>query len=421
MKTRVAVYTGAVWLFSALILAALSSDAGAQSVGDFPARALAAAQARPQATPGGLRAGADARGADEYRLIFPRGYAASDSKEDGDFHRAAKFEDLVGRLNEAGAEGYRLASLVYNGRDMPVGLARRAGAAYEYEWLYLDGGHRPGAREVTIGFDDKYAEFSKKGFRVADYSYFENYCSPPTSEYSDRWECKYSYVFLLEREKGVARPSRYALAAWGQVSDAAFLNDVRRLLSDGYLPRLALPLYMFWFEQVGAGVEGRIADADMEVLGYEGGYWGTDQKKRINDLAKRGYRVALADWNGALMYRPRGEAVGHTYLWVKADKNLERRLAQMRAKGALYLRTYEEDTLVFEQRAVDDGRRREYKALAFEFRLTKDASKTRVHVELTPASEEGLKTLGRLTAGGFAVRDLFIMGKKVGVILERPL
>jgi len=419
MKTRVALYTGAVWLFSALMLATLSFDVDAQSAEDFHARALAAAQTRPPATTGSLRAGA-ARGVDEYRLVFPRSYAASNSQQDGDIHRAAKFDDLVEQLNEAGAEGYRLASFVYNGSDQPVGLVRRAGVPYEYEWLYLDGGHRVGVREVTIGFDDKYAEFSKKGFRLADYSYFENYCSPPASDVSDRWECKYSYVFLLEREKGVERPARHAFAAWGHDPEPAFLTEVRRILADGYLPKHALPLYMFWFEPAEAGGVGRVGDADLEVLGYKKAYWGTDQKKRINELAKRGYRIALADWNGALMYRPRGEAVGHSYVWVKADKNLERRLAQMQVKGALYLKTYEEDELVFEQRAVEDGTRREYRALRFEFRSTKDASKTRVHVELTPASKERLTTLERLTAEGFVVRDLFLTGEKVGAILERP-
>jgi hypothetical protein len=96
--------------------------------------------------------------------------------------------------------------------------------------------------------------------------------------------------------------------------------------------------------------------------------------------------------------------------------------ATVAAAGALYLKTYEqEDTLVFEQRAVDDGRRREYWALMFEIRSTKDCSKARVHVEFTPASKERLRTLERFAGEGFAVRDLFLSGKKVGAILERRL
>lgn len=64
---------------------------------------------------------------------------------------------------------------------------------------------------------------------------------------------------------------------------------------------------------------------------------------------------------------------------------MERRLAQLQAKGAVYLKTYQwQDQPVFEQRAGDDGARYEYKALRFKFGKADDAAGSPVRVELAP-------------------------------------
>jgi hypothetical protein len=131
----------------------------------------------------------------------------------------------------------------------------------------------------------------------------------------------------------------------------------------------------------------------------------------------------MLDWGLALMHRARGgDAASYSYVWVKADGGLERRLAQLQASGAIYLKTYQkEDQLIFEQRAVDDGQRYEYKALRFKFGKADDASGSHVRVELAPPSKEALGALERLVREGFAVRDLFLSGDRFGAILERPL
>jgi hypothetical protein len=77
--------------------------------------------------------------------------------------------------------------------------------------------------------------------------------------------------------------------------------------------------------------------------------------------------------------------------------------------------------LVFEQRAVDDGARYEYKALRFKFGTADDASGAHVRVEPAPTTKETLRALERFAGEGFAVRDLFLSGGRVGAILERPL
>lgn len=402
---------------SAIILAAafLGADAWAGSVSQRtgPTTTRAQATARP--------------GLGEYRLVFPAGYEVpSKPKAAGrDSSRGSKFDNFVERLNEAGREGYRLVSFVYDGSGLPVGLVRRAGASYEYAWLFTAAEY---GLQVTPDFDKKYPELSGRGFRLADFSEFENDCDYPPGDTSEPGPlprvCHDAYVFLFEREKGAARAARYAVAG-RRGSDAAFLTEIKRMLADGLAPKHALPVYRFWFEPAGT-VDGRWGGgADIEVVSEAAvaGTWRRSTfKKKINELARRGYRAAMLDWGLALMQRARGDAAGYSYVWVKADGGLERRLAQQQAKGAVYLKTYKQEAqLVFEQRAVDDGARYEYRALRFKFGKADEAAGAHVRVELAPPSKEALRAFERLVGEGFAVRDLFLSGGGVGAILERRL
>jgi len=418
MKTRAAIYVGGLRLCSAIILttAFLSADAWA---GRFSQKTGLTTASTPLPTQ-------PARG--EYRLVFPAGYdvpakpkgAARDSARD------SKFDNFVERLNEAGSEGYRLVSFVYDGTRLPVGLAERTGDVYEYKWLFTDASVK-GSR-VTADFDKKYPELSEQGFRLADYATFENYC-----DYFDTSEpgpipqqCHDAYVFLFEREKGVARPARHAIAALSGDSEAAFLTEIRRILADGFVPKHTLPVYSFWFEPAGTRDRRLSGGADIEVVSTvaESPWRRSTFKKKINELAQRGYRVAILDRGLALMYRARGgdAEAAYSYVWVKADGGLERRLAQLQASGAVYLKTYrEKDQLVFEQRGVGDGARYEYKALRFKFGKADAASVTHVRVELAPPSKEALRAFEKFVGEGFAVRDLFLSGDRIGAILERPL
>jgi hypothetical protein len=425
MKTRTAVYVGALQLSSAIILATafLSADAWAGRVSPKPGPTTAQTPPAPH-------------GSGEYRLVFPAGYDVPvKQKEAGrDSSRNSKFDNFVARLNEAGAEGYRLTSFVYKGSagsGLPVGLLRRTGASYEYRWLFAEAAHRD-IREVTNGFNDKYAELSKQGFRLADFTEFENYCSILPGDTSEPGplpeECNDAYVFLFEREKGVARPARHhTLAALSGGSEAAFLREVRQILADDLIPKYALPVYRVWFEPAGMRDARWGGGTDVEVVSEaaDAGSWRRSTfKKKVNELAQRGYRAATLDWGLALMYRARGvgAAARYSYVWVKADGGLERQLAKLQASGAIYLKTYQkEDHLIFEQRAVDNGRRYEHKALKFKFDTTRDAPGAHVRVELAPPSRETLRALERFVGEGFAVRDLFLSGDRIGAILERPL
>jgi hypothetical protein len=78
---------------------------------------------------------------------------------------------------------------------------------------------------------------------------------------------------------------------------------------------------------------------------------------------------------------------------------------------------------VFEQGAVVNSQRREYKVLQLGFQVVEDwklkSPKPDVHIELANSSKEALNTL---VNEGFVVRDLFVsdvVTNKVSVLLER--
>jgi hypothetical protein len=154
-----------------------------------------------------------------------------------------------------------------------------------------------------------------------------------------------------------------------------------------------------------------------------------DVKKRVSELAKQGYRLLLVNSGIAVMYRRSDTATPVSYIWLNAKgKEFEKELAQLQAQGAAYRMTYpdeegKENNLIFEQKAVDDGTRREYKALKFEFQVVEDlnlknGTEKEVHIDLTPASKETISLMNSLVAEGFVVRDLFLTDKP-SVLLER--
>jgi hypothetical protein len=367
-------------------------------------------------------------GGGEYRLIFPTssvGAAKTFNSED-EAVRASKFDSFVEQLNKAGAEGYRLTSFVYAHSGLPVGLVRRAAARYEYTWSASWGGYD--WLEGAGGFKQKFASLSQKGFRLADYVHLDIYCGPVIEEDPSTaigatgMQCKTVNLFLLERELGVERPARFAVLGWEKKPAVPAVTELKRKLSEGLFPKQVFAGFDIWFEE-GDTDDGRWrGDAEIELVWYDASWWGKDTNRSVNKMARRGYRVGLINWDTAVMYRDSGSG-GFNYYWVDAKKkSFEKQLAQHQAKGAVYISTYEEEhKLIFERRLPDDGKRREYRVLKFEFRLEEDAGGNRVRIDLAAQGQEALRALRSLVREGFTVRDLFLSGKKVGAILERPL
>jgi hypothetical protein len=362
---------------------------------------------------------------DEYRLVYPASCAGTlkTLKSEAAEVRRSKLDDFVAQLNKAGAEGYRLTSFTYVNSGVPFGVVRRAGVAYEYTWLEYP--HEARWLRGAGGFKEKFAELARRGFRLVDYALFDLYCNPLSPDYTNPGDptavtCASLYVFLLGREVGVERPVRFAVVGAQDEPAVSAAAEVKRKLSEGLFPRHIFPGYEIWFED---GVDGDApwaADAEVELVWYERSLWGRDIMKRVNDAAKRGWRVGLTGWGTALMYRDGGTA-GFSYTWVKAGKkDFEKQLARLQTRGAVYVTTYrDEDELVFERRLAGDGRRREYRMLRFEFTFREEGG-GRVRIELAPRGLEALATLRVLSREGFAVRDAFYP-KTPALILERRL
>jgi hypothetical protein len=428
MRTRVAGYAEVLMVWSAIILATPFLTAAAFSGGVFQTDVPATADVQTAVPLDGAKRESAAPGGGEYRLIFPTssvGAAKTFNSED-EAVRASKFDSFVEQLNKAGAEGYRLTSFVYAHSGLPVGLVRRGAGRYEYTWSASPGGYD--WLEGAGGFKQKFASLSQKGFRLADYVHLEIYCGPIIEEEPSTaigatgTQCKTVNLFLLERELGVERFARFAVLGWEKKPTVPAVTELKRKLSEGLFPKQVFAGFDIWFEEGDAGDGRWRGDAEIELVWYDASWWGKDTNRSVNKMARRGYRVGLINWDTAVMYRDSGSG-GFNYYWVDAKKkSFEKQLARQQAKGAVYISTYEDEhKLIFERRLLDDGKRREYRVLKFEFRFEEDASGNRVRIDLAAQGQEALSALRSLVREGFTVRDLFLSGKKVSAILERPL
>lgn len=365
-----------------------------------------------------------ARVEDEYRLVYPASCVATlkTINSEAEEVRRSKLDSFVAQLNKAGAEGYRLTSFAYVNSGVPVGVVKQAGAGYEYTWLeYRD---QTGWLRGAGGFMERFAELARKGFGLVDYALFDLYCNPLSPDYTSPGDptgqtCASEYVFLLGRQIGVEKPVRFAVVGSETEPAVPAEVEVKRRLSEGLFPKHVFSGYEIWFEDNGAGDARWVGRPEVKLVWYEKSLWASDIMKRVNDAAKRGYRVGLTQWGTALMYR-HGGAGGYSYVWVKAKKkDFEKQLARLQTQGAIYLMKYRnEDELVFERSLTGEGKRREYKVLKFEFKFEEDAGGKQVRIVLAPPGQEALGTMPGLLREGFAVRDVFYP-KAPAVILER--
>lgn len=365
-----------------------------------------------------------------YKLVFATEYEGKrffTGKKDRELMgrtRRAKFDNFIGRLNEAGSQGYKLKSVVAN--DPFVALVKLDETRYEYEWFETD------SRMAFYagGFEEKYKELSERGFRLADHSLLSRNCEDIDPDNSVTGEvCEYKHLFLVERQKGAGRPGHFervsSAPVRGSKPAAELTAQVKERLAEGFYPTSLFSAFEVLVEQPPKGDERPVEGPELQVV-RASSFWELDNlEEKVNERARQGYRLTLVNNRIALMYRPAEAATPATYVWVNAkDKGFEKRLARLQESGAVYRLTYADDEgdetrLIFEQGA-GDGRRREYKVLTFEFKIVENAAAMKVHVELAPPGKEALKALDRLVKEGFSVRDLFY-SNNVSVILERPL
>jgi hypothetical protein len=376
-----------------------------------------------------------AQGADKYKLVFPTSYIQKiykdppkDKKEkktreekelaqwgkpNSEIHSSYR-NSFIEQLNKAAAQGYRLISL-----DSPfLGIVRKGNVQYEYAGFEMSSyiyGYFP-KQYFKENFQRGYGPFAGQGFSVIDHVFLRASCtfSPNSEGIGDdpsRTSCYYYDFFLLERVKGVEIPRQYRLAthvnSWGWASGdklTAQINDYRAL---GFNPILAISQNEVLLQPVTGKAEFLPVGTEVKVVA------GLKLNKKVNELARQGYRLALIhDWI-AVMYRNRDTTAPVSYIWLNAKKkSFEQELARLQESGAIYRMTcpeYQGDSniLIFEQPASDVSKRREYKVLKIQFQETENFADQKVDIDLTPSAKEAIKTLNSLVNEGFAVLDLF--------------
>ena len=434
MKTRAMILIRLLWSSSLVALAALSLNVSAQSGRVIPTPSPTPEAASPEEANTKPKFVPDPN-AERYRLIFPTGFErkfvpdGKKERQDHDATRHAYFENFVAQLNRAGEQGYRLLTAF----DDSMVIVERGEVQYEYAWFETHSSFH----FAKDGFEVPFAHLSKKGFRLAYHSLIYRHCEyidPENSAFGET--CVYKDFFLLEREKGVEQPREYRMAygspRW-RISKIApqMTSDIKEKIGQGFYPVALISNFEVLLEKL-PDADARLSDQrDVQIV-RAASFWGSDNMpKKAGELAQEGYRLDLAYYQIAVMYRVGGNATPVSYVWLDAGGKkgrLETELAALQASGAIFRMVYPDDygkerTLVFERGAVADHRRYEYRALTLEVEETnKTPDKmppARIgQYDLTPESKQAWEELKKLTKEGFVVRTLFLAGKP-RVLLER--
>ena len=397
--------------------------------------------------------GAIDQNADKYKLLFPTGYEDQflytnpprNRKErklrewlrDRDYRRRedAYKDSFLGQLNQAGEQGYRLVSTTYE-----MAIARLDGVQYEYT-TFDTGGTVFGEG----GFIEKYDELSKQGFSLADHPVdYSKYETSVPYESQNTLTVWYELDrFFLERVKGTSTPAKYEFAqyippnrwAGGPKGDATLTAKVNDHIAAGFSPTHIIYNNGIMLQPI-TYRSGPFCEKPEALVITGGDRW---LRKKINELAQQGFRLAFYHEWAAVMYRKRGVTTPVSYVWLdvreerKGKKILEAELARLGSSGAIYKTTVAVEAeekgdkliLVFEQPSSPGGERREYKTLGFQLSQVENAPMKRLDVDLTPESKENLKTLNRLVKEGFEVCVMFDLGytkaPNCGVLLERRI
>ena len=437
MKGRTEAQVGWLTLVAAVILAAsLSSVAPAQSGRKIiptptptPAAVSPPKAEEPKFFPD--------PNAEKYRLLFATRYEGRFSYRNADelqMIRRAAFDDFAEKLNRAGAEGYRVVTSL-KGDPAVVALDRDQ---FEYVWTET-ASHDEFFKQ---GFAGTYSQLAKKGFRLASHALLYGYCQPL---FPDR--CDYRDLFLFERRKGVEAPREFKSVdterggrAKGQSEEDILTAAVNAKRAEGFYPAQFLSKSEIVLER--EPPEPALAEPGMEVrVVRSANFWERDElPKKVNELARQGYRLALADYEIAVMYRAPSPSAQLSYVWLKpSKKEFAEELARLQESGAVFRSTYPDSdgtrrTLIFEQ-GTAGGARREYRVLRFELQTRGNTAEQVLEATLAPASAETQKELNRLAAEGFVVLALFdadrykftkpgkgregMVSEEFGVLLER--
>ncbi len=373
--------------------------------------------------------------APKYKLVFSPKYkwqynvTAANDVIDLKKTEAARIVGLIDQFNEAGAEGYRVVSVI----DDNLALVKIDEVQYEYVGYETDS-----SGDGTRGFGGLYSRLSKQGFRLVSVSHLYFGCEAVDSENLLMGAvCSFKDFFLFERQKGATKPIEHKLLyprsydKW----EVEMTAEVKANLEKGFHPVSVLSKEELLLEQItNSDARAAALGSDVQVVKASHSYWGRDDlAKKVNLLAKQGYRLALINYQLAVMYRAKESTTPTSYVFLQVGhrdwmlrrkpKEFEKELARLQQSGAVYSMTYpnvqgDEHRLVFEENASTNGKRREYRLLRFELVTVDDKQAKETTTDMTPEAKTSWAEFNRLVNEGFEARDLFMTDVPC-VLLER--
>jgi hypothetical protein len=370
----------------------------------------------------------DSTNVEGYKLIFPRIYKGTRltiGEELAKHGRHSRLDNFIEQLNEAGKQSYKLISTVSGWN--PIGIVKLSEGQYEYTWFETTSPYF----FAKVGFEEKYEPLAKQGFHIIAHFIVSASCEPmfPDNPDSVLEQCEYEDLFLLEKEKGTQRPVQYVLAntipRWTAKMGIMLTTQIKERLNEGFYPKSIFSKFEILLEQAENREELLADKPDIQVINSS--MWGTGNlEKKINELGKQGYKLAMINNDLAVMYKHSETISPVHYTWLDAKKkNFDKELAKLQQQGGMYRMTYPnkesvENKLIFEQSLNNNSKRFEYKVLKFEFIDTENTAEKRVLTDLSPSSKETINIFHKLIKDGFKVCDLF-MSDQVSVLLERSL
>lgn len=352
---------------------------------------------------------------DEYQLVFAAGYDLNK------LMKAKNIEDqwwnykgsFIGRLNKAGAQGYRLITIAL---APTVAIMRRDDRQYRYAILEITNRNHSVFFDAGAEFERQYAPLAKEGFTIADYFVIDDSC------WGGGWnavegqleplDCNYDSVVVLEQQKNLEVPHAYEIVYQPRTFSKKKLEGGLTEQLNVALKRNLYPTHMLTkFEVLTQSVSWRDSLTDEYEMEIVGG----DVKRRVNELAMLGYRLMIRphpSFRAAIMHRKKGVTDPASYVWV-SEKGLEHELPTLQEQGVIYRMNYgchggwSGSQLIFEKPSGSDGTKRQYRILTIALTQVERDAESRVEFQLTPDSRNSMQTLNRLGKEGFAVRDFF--------------
>src|ERR1044071_2381510 len=230
--------------------------------------------------------------AEKYRLVFATRYEGRFNYRDADelqMIRRSAFDNFAEHLNRAGAEGYRVVTSLKG--DPAVGAVGQE--QFEYAWTETASGDEFFKR----GFAGTYSQLAKKGFRLAAHALLYGYSEPLFPR-----RCDYRDFFLFERRKGDETPREFKTVdtersgrVKGQSDEGALTAAVDARRGRGLHPARFLSKSEIVLER--EPPEPALAEGPTEVrVLRSSNFWERDElPKKVNELARQGFRLALAD------------------------------------------------------------------------------------------------------------------------------